>query len=228
MQEINMPDVNQGANLQHVYDWTYDGGSYGRQPTIDDLITKGWMPLLEGRLVYWDTTNKDLRVTAMFRQLITEEYSQDISTQALLIRYLSRGACHPRVSSSVDTYETSDRSSKSQRRILNIPVTLDGSGEEIAELLMAISDYYGVIEIKGIISDFTDAAVSFQFKEGAVNLGMPVDGEASLNLTENVMNTQLTGLVLWNGTDNTALNCSITGGAAGGKLVFQIEGWYET
>lgn len=103
MQEIGMPDINKGATLQHVYNWIYNGGSFGKSPSVEDLIEKGYLPLIQGRLIYWDTSNADLRATASFQdywlnytstfQSYTKEWLQNIQGNSRLINVI--GSTNP-------------------------------------------------------------------------------------------------------------------------------------
>jgi len=66
---IDMPDANRGATLQQLYNWTYNGGSYGRKPSFNEIIEHGWGPALKADVLYWDSDNGDLRYRNYLRTI---------------------------------------------------------------------------------------------------------------------------------------------------------------
>jgi len=60
--EIDMPDCEKGATPGHLYKWIYNGGAYGKKPSMNDLVDKGWGELFYRGLIYWNTTLDQLRV----------------------------------------------------------------------------------------------------------------------------------------------------------------------
>lgn len=59
--EVFMPDVAKGATLEHIYDFLYNGGSYGKNPSVGDMLDKGWGLLLAYGIVLYNPTTKDVR-----------------------------------------------------------------------------------------------------------------------------------------------------------------------
>ena len=84
-----MPDATRGATLGQLYNWIRNGGSFGRKPSFVEIIEKGWGPALQAGILYWDTTNEDLRADANFQMQTVEENSSSIESEVSVTRKLT-------------------------------------------------------------------------------------------------------------------------------------------
>lgn len=228
-----MPDVNKGATLQQIYTWLYNGGSYGKKPTVGDMIDMGWLPLIHAGILYWEGgTNKDLRYIGWDtsgRAPVVEQYSSDIRTRTLQAAYAALG---PNVAALMSGGATGI--AFFERRVANVAVTLDAAGQALNTILIAdpAGAYYGVVDSILIIplAGCTIAGgITFAFESPA---GTAIFSLLTTAIAEYVVNRSLEDVLVYNTTDNEALVVDLTGaggaGDVGKQFIIQVRYHLET
>jgi len=179
-------------------------------------------------LVEEGTTSPMMRVALVDSATGGEDWGKDLRQYSYLI---SKFTVPPTVSRHYSATEAVNPAPKLVRGIGRKAITLAGGSVADQELVPALADYYGVVQLKALIADSADTyELVFQDEDDVVCAGLGAAGRVDVVVGTAYVPVSLEPFVITQATEteNKALEVDVGGGAGAEELCLLYEYWYET